>query len=102
MLLNSSKIQLFFKNIIIISIIILLVITSGCSTIKNFPGIFHTIKAVEINKMINFLNDKYGIDVKASDCIYYREENYTTTESILSPPHTFSRQMEIRHRHRQS
>ncbi len=30
----------------------------------------------QINKMAQYLNDKYGYDVSADDCIYFREQDY--------------------------
>lgn len=38
---------------------------------------YNKIKNKEINKMANFLNDKYKMNVQESDCIYYREQDYT-------------------------
>lgn len=41
------------------------------------------IKQEELRKMADFVNEKYGMDFKENDCIYYRKEDYSRHEDIL-------------------
>lgn len=51
---------------------------------RNVLNTYNNVKKIEVNKMVSFLNDKYNISIKNSDCIYYREQDYTTHYGFLS------------------
>ena len=44
---------------------------------------YNNVKKKEINKMVSFLNDKYSINIMNSDCVYYREQDYTTHNGFM-------------------
>ena len=51
---------------------------------------YNNVKKKEINKMASFLNDKYNINIQESDCIYYREQDYTRHSDILGNGSTYN------------
>ena len=44
----------------------------------------------EIEKMVNFINDKYNLDFQEKDCIYYREEDYSRHSDLLGNGKTYN------------
>lgn len=60
-------------------IILLTLIVCGFDECKYFIN----VKSPEINKMVSFLNNKYDINIKESDCIYYHEQDYTRVTAFL-------------------
>lgn len=51
---------------------------------------YNNVKNKEINKMANFLNDKYKMNIQESDCIYYREQDYTRHSDIFGNGSTYN------------
>lgn len=51
---------------------------------------YNNVKSKEINKMASFLNNKYNINIQESDCIYYREQDYTRHSDILGNGSTYN------------
>ena len=51
---------------------------------------YNNVKKKEINKMASFLNDKYNINIQESDCVYYREQDYTRHSNILGNGSTYN------------
>ncbi len=51
---------------------------------------YNNVKIKEINKMANFLNKKYNINIQENDCIYYREQDYTRHSDILGNGTTYN------------
>ena len=51
---------------------------------------YNNVKNKEINKMANFLNDKYKMNIQESDCIYYREQDYTRHSGIFGNSFTYN------------
>ena len=49
---------------------------------------YNSIKSLQLNKMSKYLNEKYDLNVKESDCIYYRSEDYDYYAGFLSDGHT--------------
>lgn len=51
---------------------------------------YNNVKSKEISKMANFLNNKYDINIQESDCIYYREQDYTRHSDIFGNGTTYN------------
>lgn len=51
---------------------------------------YNNVKNKEIDKMANFLNDKYKMNIQESDCIYYREQDYTRHSDIFGNGSTYN------------
>lgn len=51
---------------------------------------YNNVRIKEINKMANFLNKKYNINIQENDCIYYREQDYTRHSDILGNGTTYN------------
>ena len=79
------------KAIIIplISTILITIIICGVDNSKYFlqlteeTNIYNNVRSKEISKMANFLNEKYDMNIQESDCIYYREQDYTKHSDIF-------------------
>lgn len=51
---------------------------------------YNNVKSEEISKMVNFLNNKYNMNIQESDCIYYREQDYTKHSDIFGSGLTYN------------
>lgn len=51
---------------------------------------YNNIKKEEISKMVNFINNKYSLNLQIDDCIYYREEDYTRHSDIFGNGSTYN------------
>lgn len=51
---------------------------------------YNNVKREEISKMANFLNSKYNLNLQESDCIYYREQDYTRHSDIFGHGKTYN------------
>lgn len=51
---------------------------------------YNNVRRKEINKMADFLNNKYNMDIKESDCVYYREQDYTRHSDIFGNGSTYN------------
>ena len=51
---------------------------------------YDNVKSEEISKMTKFLNDKYDLKISENDCIYYREQDYTSHTDIFGNGSTYN------------
>jgi hypothetical protein len=65
------------RKIWIILIISLILVTIAAICLGSANSAFKKASQTkQIDKMAQYLNDKYGYDVSADDCIYFREQDY--------------------------
>lgn len=82
--LDKNKIMIPFFIIILITLIICGVDYSKYVVERRGQlNTYNNVKKKEIKKMASFLNEKYNISIKESDCVYYREQDYTRHSDIF-------------------
>ena len=82
----------------LIPFLIILLLTSGVCFVNYFSYVinkrgeltsYDSIKEKEINKMVDFLNNKYNLNIKSNSCVYYREQDYSRHTDIFGNGGTF-------------
>ena len=71
------------KKLILILLFLLILLTFIELKGKEEINKYNDIKIKEINKMANFLNHKYNMKLRESDCIYYLEQDYDVHSDFL-------------------
>lgn len=71
--------------LVILSCFAFCIVDYSCFILKNKNGMLYDekVKDEEIDKMVEFLNNKYSINLNADDCIFYDKSNYSRSSDVL-------------------
>lgn len=78
------------KYILIVLAMFVLLTIASCGTENRNTGDNNETKQTKIEEMANFINKKYNLNFDIEDCIYYREEDYSSHTDIFGNGKTYN------------